>query len=136
MKTTGEKRNPRQQITKIYVGNLNYSTKEGDLHNLFTKYGKVGKIEVIRDKKTEKSTGIAFLQMFNKEHAAESIKKLNGRQMMGRTLKVSVALEREPLKTTPKDSCKKKPAKQIKEVEGKQKRRRKRPFDFDFSQKK
>ena len=136
MKTTGEKRNPRQQITKIYVGNLNYATKEGDLHNLFTKYGKVGKIEVIRDKKTERSTGIAFLQMFNKEHAAESIKKLNGRQMMGRTLKVSVALEREPLKTSPKNDTKKKPGKPEKEIEAKpKKRRRKRPFDFDFSSK-
>lgn len=134
MKTSTEKRNPKKQITKIYVGNLNYAAKEGDLHNLFTKYGKVGKIEVLRDKKTEKSTGIAFLQMFNKEHAAESIKKLNGRQMMGRTLKVSVALEREPLKTTPKKNLITKSTKSKKEVEEKP-RRRKRPFDFNFSSK-
>ena len=67
---------------------------EADICRMFKKFGKVGKIEVIRDKKTQRSTGIAFLQMFNREHAENSIQKLNGSVAGGRTLKVSVALER------------------------------------------
>ena len=86
---------PGSRFTKIYVGNLVYSVDEGGLHNLFSKYGKVGKIEVIRDTQTNKSKGIAFLQMYNKEHAKMAISKLNGSLHNGRTLKVSVALERE-----------------------------------------
>lgn len=81
-------------FTKIYVGNLVYSMAEGDINKLFSKYGKVGKINVIRNQKTNQSTGIAFLQMFNKEHAKTAISKLDGSQVNGRTLKVSVALER------------------------------------------
>lgn len=82
------------RFTKIYVGNLNYEMDEAGIYKLFTKFGKVGKIEVIKDKKTQRSKGIAFLQMFNREHAENSIQKLNGRVVGGRTLKVSVALER------------------------------------------
>lgn len=85
---------PTNRFTKIYVGNLVYSIDEGGIHNLFSKYGKVGKIEVIRDPQTKKSKGIAFLQMYNKEHATKAISKLNGSVVSGRTLKVSVALER------------------------------------------
>ena len=82
------------RFTKISVGNLNYQIDEAGIYKLFTKFGKVGKIEVIRDKKTQQSKGIAFLQMFNREHAENSIQKLNGSVVDGRTLKVSVALER------------------------------------------
>lgn len=86
---------PGKRFTKIYVGNLVYSTDEGGIHKLFSKYGKVGKIEVIRDSKTNRSKGIAFLQMYNKDDANKAISKLNGTIVDGRTLKVSVALERE-----------------------------------------
>lgn len=85
---------PAKKFTKIYVGNLVYSMDEGNIHSIFAKYGKVGKIEVIRDPKTKQSKGIAFLQMYNKEDAKKAITKLNGSQINGRTLKVSVALER------------------------------------------
>lgn len=85
---------PGNRFTKIYVGNLVYSAEEGRIHQLFSKFGKVGKIEVIRDSKTNKSKGIAFLQMYNKEDANKAISKLNGSIVDGRTLKVSVALER------------------------------------------
>lgn len=85
---------PGKRFTKIYVGNLVYSTREGEIHNLFSKYGKVGKIEVILDPKTQKSKGIAFLQMYNKDDAQKAISKLNGSVVNGRTLKVSIALER------------------------------------------
>jgi RNA recognition motif-containing protein len=93
-KTRSSFNDPANRFTKIYVGNLVYSVDEGGIHNLFSKYGKVGKIEVIRDPKTNKSKGIAFLQMYNKDHAKMAIFKLNGSSHNGRTLKVSVALER------------------------------------------
>ena len=86
---------PGNRFTKIYVGNLVYSIDEGGIHKMFSKYGKVGKIEVIKDSKTQKSKGIAFLQMYNQEDAMKAINKLNGSVVEGRTLKVSIALERK-----------------------------------------
>lgn len=84
-----------KSLTKIYVGNMTYDMDEADINRLFRKYGKIGKIQVIRDQKTNRSKGIAFFQMFNPEHAQAAIKAVNGKVVNDRTLKVSIALERE-----------------------------------------
>lgn len=124
---------PNDRFTKIYVGNLVYSMDEGKISKLFSKHGKVGKIQVIRDEKTNRSKGIAFLQMYNREHAENAIQKLNGKEVNGRTLKVSVALEREKkdLKPRNRQSSKNK----VEKVEVVAPKRRKRRFNFDFSPK-
>lgn len=119
-------KDPAGRLTKIYVGNLDYSMEESDIHKLFVKFGKIGKILVIRDKKTNRSTGIAFLQMYNREHAENAIQKLNGQEVNGRTLKVSVALEREKLEQK---------VRKVSEPQIKKPLRRKRKFDFNFSPK-
>lgn len=105
MNTTNIEKKTHKKITKIYVGNLVYTMDEGSIYKLFTKFGKVGKIEIIKDPKYNRSKGIAFLQMFNKNDAQEAINKLNGTEVNGRTLKVSVALERDelPIKHNRKD---------------------------------
>ena len=109
----------KSKFTKIYVGNLNYAMKDGDLHNLFTKFGKVGKIEVIREKRTQKSTGIAFLQMYNPTDAKKSIDSLDGKEIQGRTLKVSVALERSEDEKKPKKNKRPKGAVKPKKISSK-----------------
>ncbi len=101
-------------FTKIYVGNLVYTMDEADIHKIFSRYGKVGKIQIIRDKKTQKSTGIAFLQMFNAEHAQQAISKLNGKEINGRTLKVSVAIENSKASNSVKAPKSVKPARSLK----------------------
>ena len=45
----------------------------------------------MRDEKTQLKKGFGFVQMPNKEDAAKAIKSLNGKQLDGRTLKVSIA---------------------------------------------
>ncbi|MCP4915040.1 MAG: hypothetical protein GY909_18120 [Oligoflexia bacterium] len=79
----------------IYIGNMAYSKDEGKIKRLFNKFGKVLSVKLILDTKTNKSKGIAFVQMTNPVAAEEAIKSLNGKEVDGRTLKVSVALERE-----------------------------------------
>ena len=78
-------------ITTIYVGNLNYEKSEFDLKKIFVEYGPVRYVEV-----SNKIRGVAFIQMKSKENALKAIKGLNGTQLDGRTLKVSIAKERTP----------------------------------------
>lgn len=80
-------------ISTIYIGNLRYSKTEQDLKKLFENYGKVTYVKLMLDTKTFKSKGYAFIQMNNKIHATKAIESLNGKQMDGRTLKVSLAQE-------------------------------------------
>ena len=79
--------------TTIYVGNLSYQRNEKDIMYLFNKYGYVSFVRITRDKKTHKPKGIAFVQMSDKEGARKAIEALNGKQVDGRTLKVSEAIE-------------------------------------------
>ncbi len=78
-------------ISTIYIGNLVYSISEGDLKDLFSKFGAVTYVRLMRDKTTERSKGFAFIQMTNRKSASEAVKSLSGQQHMGRTLKVSFA---------------------------------------------
>ena len=83
-------------VTTIYTGNLSYSTTASDLKTIFEKYGKVKYVNLVQDKETNKNTGIAFIQMPNGKHAKAAIDDLNGTELGGRTLKVSIANNRIP----------------------------------------
>ena len=47
----------------MYVGNLNYRVKEGDLEQAMAAYGVVTSVKVIKDRETGKSKGFAFVEM-------------------------------------------------------------------------
>ena len=81
--------------TKLYVGNLPFSTTEIDLQDLFAQAGTVAGVEIIQDKFTGKSRGFAFVTMSSGEEAQKAIDGLNGRELSGRALTVNVARPRE-----------------------------------------
>ena len=81
-------------VTTIYVGNLKYQKDEKEIKEMFSEFGKVAYVRLVLDSKTQKTKGIAFVQMPNKSAALKAINHFNGKEMDGRTLKVSVAQER------------------------------------------
>ena len=80
-------------VEKLHVGNLSWGTTESALEELFSKYGKVTSVSVIKDRRTGRSRGFAFVEM---ENADEGIKNVNGLEFQGRSLKVSKATARKP----------------------------------------
>jgi RNA recognition motif-containing protein len=87
-------------VTTIYVGNLKFNKTEKQVQELFGRFGSVKYSKIVLDQKSGKGKGIAFVQMPNKKHAKEAIEKLNGTLIDGRTIKVSIADERDPDKFT------------------------------------
>ena len=81
--------------TKLYVGNLSYSTAETDLHALFAKAGPVKSVSLITDRDTGRSRGFAFVEMENQADAQKAIGMLNGTQLGDRSLTVNFAKARE-----------------------------------------
>ncbi len=79
----------------IYVGNLAYGVKEGDLQELFAEYGAVVKANVITDRDTGNSKGFGFVEMENPADAEKAIEALDGTAVQGRNLKVNQARPRE-----------------------------------------
>ena len=49
--------------SKLYVGNLSYSTTEEDLKTLFAQAGTVSSVALIKDRDSGQSKGFAFIEM-------------------------------------------------------------------------
>ena len=81
--------------TKLYVGNVPFSTNSQDLQNLFAEQGTVESVELIVDKFTGRSRGFAFVSMATPEDAQKAIESINGMAMDGRNLTVTEARPRE-----------------------------------------
>ncbi len=81
--------------SKLYVGNLPYSTTEDELRNLFGQAGTVSSVAVIKDRDTGQSKGFAFVEMSNQAEAEKAISMFNGHSMGQRELRVSMARARE-----------------------------------------
>ncbi|HOV62650.1 MAG TPA: RNA-binding protein [Spirochaetia bacterium] len=76
---------------KIYVGNMNYATTEGELSNLFSQYGEVVSVNIVKDRYTGQAKGFGFVEMEQDGDAASAISALNGYEMNGRQLRVNEA---------------------------------------------
>lgn len=77
--------------TKLFVGNLSFSSTEDSVRELFSKYGEVSSVNIPTDKMTGKSRGFCFVEMENAENA---IAELNNYLFEGRNLKVDIAQDR------------------------------------------
>lgn len=82
--------------SKLYVGNLAYQVKEEELTDLFSAFGEVLSAKIIIDKMTGRAKGFAFVEMGSAEMAQAAIDGLDGKESLGRPLKISFAKEREP----------------------------------------
>jgi RNA recognition motif-containing protein len=85
----------RKMESKLYVGNLSYSTTEEDLRNLFFQAGTVTSVALIKDRDSGRSKGFAFVEMSNQVEAQKAISMFNGHNLGDRELRVSIAQPRE-----------------------------------------
>ena len=81
--------------SKIYVGNLSYTTTEDDLRQLFAGAGEVTSVAIITERDTGRSKGFAFVEMATEEAAVKAQQMFNGQSLQNRTLKVDLARPRE-----------------------------------------
>jgi RNA recognition motif-containing protein len=85
--------------TKLYVGNLPYTTSEEDLRTLFSGAGTVVSVALIKDRDTGRSKGFGFVEMSSQSEAENAIKQLNGASFGERVLKVNIARPMEERST-------------------------------------
>lgn len=97
-KTEAAAKAPRPQKSKttggdtrtLYVGNLPFKTNEEDVETLFSKYGQVSEVRLVKDRRTGRKKGYGFVEM-DATGADIALAKLNDHEFEGRTLKVRTA---------------------------------------------
>lgn len=82
--------------SKIYVGNLSYSTNSAALETAFSAYGTVESAKVITDRDTDRSKGFGFVEMSSPSEAEDAIAALHESDLGGRQINVSVAKPQAP----------------------------------------
>ncbi|KAJ2746450.1 RNA-binding protein Cwf29 [Coemansia sp. BCRC 34301] len=81
----------------IFAGGLPFDLTEGDVICVFSQYGEIVNINLVRDKDTGKSKGYAFLQYEDQRSTILAVDNLNGAKVLGRVLRVDHVKEyRQP----------------------------------------
>lgn len=74
---------------QIHVSNLHSSLIESDIQRLFSRYGEVDTVTLIRDKLNNRSSGRAFVEMPVEKEAAQAITSLHGNDIKGKRMSVA-----------------------------------------------
>ena len=86
---------------KLYVGNLPYTVRDGDLEQSFGQFGTVTSAKVMMERDTGRSKGFGFVEMGSDAEAQAAIAGMNGQPLGGRSLVVNEArpMEARPPRT-------------------------------------
>lgn len=79
---------------RLFVGGLSWNTQESGLEKAFAAHGKVASAVIVTDRDTGRSRGFGFVTMLGRKNAMNAIRAMDGQELDGRTLKVSIATER------------------------------------------
>ena len=85
-------------MTRIYLGNTPFSITEDQIRAFFDGF-MVSNIKIVNDRATGKPRGFAFVDIDADAQAA--ISALDGKELGGRTIKVSEAIEKQ--RSMPRD---------------------------------
>lgn len=79
----------------IFVGSIPFKLKEKELRELFEKFGEVTSVKIVKSKVTRQNKGFAFVEMPDEDEVRKAIFELNGKELMGRTLEVSISEKKD-----------------------------------------
>jgi len=77
-------------LSKLYVGNLEYTVTQDDLKTYFEEIGPITDAVVITDRDSGRSKGFGFVEMSD-EDAKKAIDAYNGKDFKGRDIVVNEA---------------------------------------------
>jgi len=81
---------------KLFIGNIAFSLDDSALNTLFSEHGTVQSARIVTDKHSGRSRGFGFVEMGTDSEAQAAIMAINGKQVDGREIAVSVAKPQAP----------------------------------------
>jgi RNA-binding motif X-linked protein 2 len=77
----------------IYIGGLPYELTEGDIICVMSQFGEIEDMNLVRDTKTGKSKGFAFIKYENQKSTVLAVDNMNGSKILERMLRVDHVLK-------------------------------------------
>jgi RNA recognition motif-containing protein len=82
-------------MTNLFVGSLSYDTTDDSLKAFFEQIGEVASARVITDRDSNRSKGFGFVEFVDEANNEKAIKELDGKELDGRAINVSIARPKE-----------------------------------------
>ena len=83
------------QKQNLFIGSLAYATTDDTLKAHFEQIGPVASARVITDRETGRSKGFGFVEFENEADNQKAVDQLDGKELDGRTINVSLARPKE-----------------------------------------
>ena len=78
-------------MINVFVRNLDPTTTEAQLKDLFAAHGSVETVTIVKDRDTSGPRGMAFVEMKDADQARAAIKSLNGFRLNDRVISLNEA---------------------------------------------
>ena len=72
----------------VFAGNLDYRLTEGDITTVFSQFGEIDEINLVRDKDTGKSKGFAYIKYTDQRSTVLAVDNFVGVSLLDRVLRV------------------------------------------------
>ena len=82
-------------MANLFIGSLAYATTDDSLKAFFETVGPVKSAHVITDRETSRSKGFGFVEFEDEANNQKAIDDLNGKELDGRAIAVSIARPKE-----------------------------------------
>ena len=79
----------------LFIGSLAYATNDDGLKAHFEQIGEVASARVITDRDSGRSKGFGFVEFVNEADNQKAIDQLDGKELDGRSINVSLAKPKE-----------------------------------------
>ena len=90
------RRGGMNSANRLYVGNLSWGVDDLALETLFSEQGKVVEAKVVYDRESGRSRGFGFVTYSTAEEVDNAIESLNGIDLNGRSIRVTIAEAKPP----------------------------------------
>ncbi|EJD00978.1 RNA-binding domain-containing protein [Fomitiporia mediterranea MF3/22] len=90
-----------QPSNVLGVFGLSIRSTERDLDEEFSRFGRVEKVTIVYDQRSDRSRGFGFIKLASVEDAARCIQELNGVELNGRRIRVDYSVTERPHAPTP-----------------------------------
>ncbi|KAJ3302279.1 RNA-binding motif protein, X-linked 2, partial [Gonapodya sp. JEL0774] len=80
----------------VFAGGLDFEFSEGDIICIFSQYGEIVDLNLVRDKATGKSRGFCFICYEDQRSAVLAVDNFNGVKIAGRTIRVDHVKDYKP----------------------------------------